>query len=162
MSTDDGPGVRTTIYFNKCPLNCVWCHNPESIPNKPQIQWLELKCIGCGTCIETCKQNALKLEEDGLHIDRDKCISCGDCEAACPSTALSILGEWWELKGLFHEIEKEKIFFNKSKGGITVSGGEPTLQSDFLLRFFNGSPSMVFFFCSPEILNNSMFCIKIN
>ena len=136
MSTDDGPGVRTTIYFNKCLLNCVWCHNPESIPNKPQIQWLEQKCIGCNSCVEICRKDALSMKEDGLNIRREKCNSCGDCIAACPSTALSMLGEWWELKDLFHEIEKEKIFFTKSKGGITVSGGEPTLQSDFLLRFF--------------------------
>ena len=136
MSTDDGPGVRTTIYFNKCLLNCVWCHNPESIPNKPQIQWLEQKCIGCNSCVEICRKDALSMKEDGLNIRREKCNSCGDCVAACPSTALSMLGEWWELKDLFHEIEKEKIFFTKSKGGITVSGGEPTLQSDFLLRFF--------------------------
>ncbi len=136
MATDDGPGVRTTIYFNKCPLNCVWCHNPESIPNKPQIQWVEQKCIGCNSCVEICTKDALLMKEDGLHIRRENCNSCGDCVAACPSTALSMLGEWWELIDLFHEIEKEKIFFTKSKGGITVSGGEPTLQSDFLLRFF--------------------------
>ena len=136
MSTDDGPGVRTTIYFNKCPLNCVWCHNPESIPNKPQIQWLEQKCIGCNSCVEICLKDALSMKEDGLHIRRENCNSCGDCVEACPSTALSMLGEWWELKVLFHEIEKEKTFFTKSKGGITVSGGEPTLQSDFLLKFF--------------------------
>jgi pyruvate formate lyase activating enzyme len=136
MSTDDGPGVRTTIYFNRCPLNCVWCHNPESIPNKPQIQWLEQKCIGCNSCVEICPKDALSMNEDGLYILRENCNSCGDCVAVCPSTALSLLGEWWDLKVLFHEIEKEKIFFTKSKGGITVSGGEPTLQSDFLLRFF--------------------------
>jgi len=136
MSTDDGPGVRTTIYFNKCLLNCVWCHNPESIPNKPQIQWLEQKCIGCNSCVEICRKDALSLKEDGLHINRENCNSCGDCVTACPSTALSMLGEWWELKVLFHEIEKEKLFFTKSKGGITVSGGEPTLQPNFLLKFF--------------------------
>jgi pyruvate formate lyase activating enzyme len=136
MSTDDGPGVRTTIYFNKCPLNCIWCHNPESIPNKPQIQWLEQKCIGCKSCVEVCQKDVLFFKKDGLHINREHCDSCGDCVKACPSTALSILGELWELKALFHEIAKEKFFFTKSKGGITASGGEPTLQSDFLAEFF--------------------------
>ena len=75
MSTDDGPGIRTTVYFNKCPLSCIWCHNPESIPKKPQLEWLEHKCIGCNTCIETCLQKALHFEQNGLVIDRRKCNS---------------------------------------------------------------------------------------
>ena len=135
MATHDGPGIRTTIFFNYCLLNCVWCHNPESIPKKPQLQWIDRKCIGCNSCIDACQEYALFFEEDGLHINREKCNSCGDCLEACPSTALTMFGEWWDLYALFHEIEKEKIFFNKTKGGITVSGGEPTLQPDFLLNF---------------------------
>ena len=135
MATDDGPGIRTTIFFNYCLLNCVWCHNPESIPKNPQLQWIDRKCIGCNSCIDACQEYALFFEEDGLHINREKCNSCGDCVEACPSTALTMFGKWWDLYALFHEIEKEKIFFNKTKGGITVSGGEPTLQPDFLLNF---------------------------
>ncbi|MFX1236894.1 MAG: glycyl-radical enzyme activating protein [Promethearchaeota archaeon] len=135
-ATDDGPGVRTTIFFNGCPLHCTWCANPESIPRKPQLQWLEHKCIGDKSCIDACSQNALYFEEDGLHIIREKCTSCGDCEEACPTTALNLLGKYWTPEDLFYDIEKEKIFFDKTKGGITVSGGEPTLQSDFLLEFF--------------------------
>ena len=135
MSTEDGPGIRTTVFFKQCPLRCIWCHNPESIQRKPQLEWFKHKCIGCGTCIETCKQGALKFEEDGLHIDRDKCISCGECEEACPSTALHMLGKWWNLDDLIHEIKKDKAYYVKSKGGITVSGGEPTTQPDFLLEF---------------------------
>ncbi len=135
MTTDDGPGVRTTIFFNNCLLNCVWCHNPESIPKKPQIQWIDRKCIGCKSCIEVCHEQALFFEKDGLHINRKKCNSCGDCVETCPSTALNMFGQWWDLEDLFREIEKEKIFFNKTKGGITVSGGEPTLQPKFLLQF---------------------------
>ncbi len=134
MATEDGPGIRTTIFFNKCLLNCVWCHNPESIPEKPQLQWIKSKCIGCKSCIEACQEQALFFEEDGLNINRSKCNSCRDCVEACPSTALTMFGKWWDLEILFHEIEKEKIFFNKTKGGITVSGGEPTLQPDFLLH----------------------------
>ncbi|MFX1236384.1 MAG: glycyl-radical enzyme activating protein [Promethearchaeota archaeon] len=136
VTTDDGPGVRTTIFLNGCPLHCAWCANPESIPRKPQLQWLDHKCIGCKSCIDACNQDVLFFEEDGLHIKIDVCNSCGDCEEACPSTALTLLGKWWDPKELFQDIEKEKIFFSKTKGGITVSGGEPTLQSDFLLEFF--------------------------
>jgi len=135
MATDDGPGIRTTIFFNRCLLNCVWCHNPESIPKKPQLQWIDHKCIGCKSCLEACQENILFFEEDGLHINRERCTSCGDCVEACPSTALNMFGQWWDLEDLFHDIEKEKIFFAKTKGGITVSGGEPTLQPDFLLQF---------------------------
>ncbi len=136
MSTDDGPGIRTTIFFNKCLLNCAWCHNPESIPRQPQLYWMDRKCIGCNSCIEACQEEGvLFFEEDGLHINRERCTSCGDCVEACPTTALSMWGQWWNLEDLIHDVEKEKIFFTKTKGGITVSGGEPTLQSDFLLKF---------------------------
>ena len=135
MSTEDGPGIRTTVFFKQCPLRCIWCHNPESILKKQQLEWFEHKCIGCKTCIETCKQEALSLDGDGLHIDRDKCISCGECEEACPSTALHMLGKWWNLDDLFHEVRKDKAYYLKSKGGITVSGGEPTTQPYALLKF---------------------------
>ncbi len=135
MSTEDGPGIRTTVFFKQCPLRCIWCHNPESLLKTPQLEWFKHKCIGCKTCIETCEQKVLTLDEDGLHIDREKCISCGNCVKECPSTALHMFGEWWDLEGLYNEIQKDKVYYQKSKGGVTVSGGEPTLQSSFLLRF---------------------------
>ena len=135
MSTEDGPGIRTTVFFKQCPLKCIWCHNPESILKKPQLEWFKHKCIGCKICIETCQQDALSLEEDGMHIDREKCNSCGDCSKECPSTALHMFGELWLLEDLYYEIQKDKVYYTQSHGGITVSGGEPTLQSDFILDF---------------------------
>ncbi|MFW9833244.1 MAG: glycyl-radical enzyme activating protein [Candidatus Thorarchaeota archaeon] len=135
MTTDDGPGLRTTIYFNRCLLNCIWCHNPESIPQKPQLQWINRKCIRSKHCIEACKEHALQFKKDDLYIQRETCTNCGDCVEACPSTALTMFGRWWDLEELFREVEKEKVFFRKTKGGITVSGGEPTLQPEFLLQF---------------------------
>ena len=135
MSTEDGPGIRTTVFFKQCPLKCIWCHNPESILKKPQLDWFKHKCIGCKICIETCQQDALSLEEDGMHIDREKCNSCGDCSKECPSTALHMFGELWLLEDLYYEIQKDKVYYTQSHGGITVSGGEPTIQSDFILDF---------------------------
>ncbi|NVM52320.1 MAG: glycyl-radical enzyme activating protein [Candidatus Helarchaeota archaeon] len=135
MSTEDGPGIRTTVFFKLCPLRCVWCHNPESIFKEPSIQWFKAKCIGCKTCIEVCPQQAITLDRDGIHIDRAKCKCCGTCVEECPSTALKKLGEHQSLDTLFHEVEKDKVYYEKSNGGITVSGGEPTLQPEFILKF---------------------------
>jgi pyruvate formate lyase activating enzyme len=135
MSTEDGPGIRTTIFFKQCPLKCIWCHNPESILKKCQLEWLEHKCIGCKICLETCPNNALSLDEEGMHINREKCESCGKCAEECPSTALHMWGEFWDLDKLYYEIQKDKIYYTESKGGITVSGGEPTMQAEFLIEF---------------------------
>jgi pyruvate formate lyase activating enzyme len=135
MSTEDGPGIRTTIFFKQCPLKCTWCHNPESILKKQQLEWFEHKCIGCNTCIKTCEVGALKFQENGLHIDRELCTSCGACAEECPSTALHMFGEWWALEDLYHEVQKDKVYYDQSKGGVTVSGGEPTIQSEFVLKF---------------------------
>jgi pyruvate formate lyase activating enzyme len=135
MSTEDGPGIRTTVFFKLCPLRCLWCHNPESIFKEPSIQWFKVKCIGCKTCVEACPEHALKLDKKGIHINRSKCRCCGTCTDECPATALRKLGEHRGLDVIFHEVEKDKIYYEKSKGGVTVSGGEPTLQSDFLKKF---------------------------
>ncbi|MFX1344696.1 MAG: glycyl-radical enzyme activating protein [Promethearchaeota archaeon] len=135
MSTEDGPGIRTTVFFKQCPLKCIWCHNPESILKERQLEWFKHKCIGCNTCIDICKYKALSFSENGLKIDRNICICCGECSDECPSTALHMWGEYWNLDDLFYEINKDKVYYTQSKGGITVSGGEPTIQSDFILKF---------------------------
>lgn len=135
MSTEDGPGIRTTVFFKLCPLRCLWCHNPESIFKEPSIQWFKVKCIGCKTCIKVCPEHAIKLDKNGIHLDRSKCSCCGICTDECPATALRKLGDYRSLETIFHEVEKDKVYYEKSNGGITVSGGEPTLQSDFLLKF---------------------------
>ena len=135
MSTEDGPGLRTTVFFKGCSLKCAWCHNPESISTYPQIHWIGSRCIGCRTCLETCSHNALSLTLDGILINRDVCDGCGLCVEECPSTALELLGEAWRLEDLAKEVLKDRVYFEKSDGGLTVSGGEPTMQADFTAAF---------------------------
>jgi len=131
FSTEDGPGIRTTVFFKGCPLCCLWCHNPESISMEPQIQWLENRCIGCGTCIKTCSLGCLTKTEQGVVIDRELCTGCGDCAEACPANAMELLGRQVSLDELVEELIKDQIYFEKSGGGVTLSGGEPLMQPDF-------------------------------
>ncbi|MHA1562524.1 MAG: 4Fe-4S binding protein [Promethearchaeota archaeon] len=93
MSTEDGPGIRTTVFFKKCNLTCAWCHNPESFFPEPSIQWFSVRCIGCETCLKVCPEHAIQLKDDGIHIDRELCSHCGLCVENCPTTALRKLGE---------------------------------------------------------------------
>ena len=136
LSTEDGPGIRTTIFFKGCPLRCTWCQNPESISPKPQLQWTETTCIGCGTCISVCPEHALSSGAEGIIIDRHLCTSCGICSRECPSTAIKMLGKRWELEELVAEALKDKVYFTKSGGGITLSGGDPTMQATFAALLF--------------------------
>ena len=132
MSTEDGPGIRSTVFFKGCPLACVWCHNPESISLGLQIHWERIRCIGCRSCIDACVTGALAATEAGIVIDRSACDSCGACSQACPSTAMEIYGETCNLNDLVREVLKDEAYFNKkSGGGVTLSGGEPTMQPLF-------------------------------
>ena len=131
MSTEDGPGIRSTVFFKGCPLACVWCHNPESISPRLQIHWEKTRCIGCRSCIDACVKGALAATENGIAVDRSACDSCGACSQACPSTAMEIYGEASDLNDLVREVLKDESYFQKSGGGVTLSGGEPTMQPIF-------------------------------
>ena len=132
MSTEDGPGIRTTVFFKGCTLNCTWCHNPECISATPQIHWIESRCIGCKTCLEVCAQAALSFSPEGISIDRSRCDNCGSCAEECPSTAMELVGLTWNPDDLINELIKDKAYFETSQGGITLSGGDPTLQAPFV------------------------------
>ena len=133
MSTEDGPGLRTTVFFKGCSLACAWCHNPESISFKPQVQWLGAGCIGCGICVQTCRDNALAQTDEGILINRELCTGCGLCAAECPSTAMELLGRKWQVQDLADELVRDRVYFEQSGGGVTLSGGEAALQQDFCL-----------------------------
>ncbi len=128
MSTEDGPGLRTTLFVKGCPLSCAWCHNPESLSPLFQIEWQEEGCLGCGTCVSLCPVQALTLTEDGLRIDRCRCDLCLRCVEACPTRALESRGEDWTVDELFSELIKDRAYFG-ADGGITLSGGEIMVQA---------------------------------
>lgn len=133
LSTEDGPGIRTTVFFKGCPLKCAWCHNPESISPLRQVQRFDTRCIACGTCLRACPSGALQGDSSGIHHNPKRCTVCGACADACPPGAVEILGQEVSVAGLVNELVKDRVFFGKSGGGVTLSGGEPAAQADFCI-----------------------------
>lgn len=126
MSTEDGPGLRTTVFFKGCPLSCTWCHNPESIPPKSHVEWLGVRCIGCRTCEAVCPQHGIWLDENGVHTSPD-CMACGTCTSACPTQALEMKGIERSVGELARIVLKDRAYWGEA-GGVTLSGGEVTMQ----------------------------------
>jgi len=135
LSTEDGPGLRTTVFFKGCPLRCEWCHNPESLSPRPQVQWIENRCIGCDSCLKACPNGCLTRTPQGVTIDRARCEGCGTCAEACPANALELLGARVSVDDLFAQVVKDRVYYEQSGGGVTVSGGEPALQTEFVAEF---------------------------
>lgn len=135
-SIHDGPGIRTTIFLKGCLLRCIWCANPESQNCNPEIMLFPRKCIGCGACCKICPEHAIVTTGTGFYTDRKKCRQCGNCTEICYAEARSLVGKQISAEELFKEIEKDAVFYGSSHGGITVSGGEPLLQPEFLHEFF--------------------------
>ncbi len=135
-SIHDGPGIRTTVFVQGCPLRCRWCANPENLEAGPSIGFLSRLCRGCGACLAACPRRAIRPGSD-RRIDREKCARCGACAAVCDTGALVLYGKRMEAEEVFREIRKDKMFYSASGGGVTVSGGEPLLSAVFLRELFN-------------------------
>lgn len=127
----DGPGIRTTVFFKGCPLRCKWCHNPESQAFGPQLAQFRRNCIGCGRCIEVCPQQAIVATAEGPFIDREACRNCGTCASVCYAEALVLHGREVTVAEVLGEVEKDRLFYENSGGGMTLSGGEPLAQPEF-------------------------------
>jgi pyruvate formate lyase activating enzyme len=118
FAVHDGPGIRTTVFLKGCPLSCLWCHNPESMACAPQLMYWENRCMDCGECRRVCRHSS--------------CVACGACARACPTGARELSGRRVTVSDLMREVEKDTVFYDKSGGGVTFSGGEPLQQPDFL------------------------------
>lgn len=134
MSIHDGPGIRTTVFFKGCPLNCLWCSNPESQCAGLEISFIKNRCIGCGYCEQVCPQQIIHENNDYGIEDTGRCDLCMKCVEECCTGSRKVIGQEYTVEELHHEILKDKSFYDSSDGGVTFSGGEPFMQSDFLLE----------------------------
>jgi pyruvate formate lyase activating enzyme len=134
FATQDGPGIRTTVFFKGCPLSCWWCHNPESQNFQPDRMYFEERCRRCLDCVTACPQHAIQLD-DGRISTSDACTCCGECTEVCMAEARQIVGRRYTVEELIAEVEKDLIFFDDSGGGVTLSGGEPLSQPVFAAEF---------------------------
>lgn len=138
-SVNDGPGIRTTIFFKGCPLRCIWCDNPESQSQDelPQLFFFGSSCVRCHRCVDACPTGATAITSEGsIEIDRGKCVACGQCVRVCLSEARAMSGKIITVDEVFEIVRKDLLFYQNSGGGVTASGGEPTSQPGFLIEIF--------------------------
>lgn len=134
FSVHDGPGIRTLVFLKGCPLRCQWCSNPESNLGHPEVLYNSSKCIGkeeCDYCTKICQTGAITESAGKIAINRDLCTNCTDCAAVCPAKALEVCGLLMTVDEVLNAVEEDSIFYSRSGGGITLSGGEPLMQADF-------------------------------
>ena len=128
----DGPGIRTTIFFKGCPMQCRWCHNPEGIGREPEIVFREERCRDCDDCLKVCAEGAIVKEDRSKVVEKEKCNLCGECLRVCGTGALEVIGNEMSVGEVMNDIERDVVFFDESGGGVTFSGGEPLFQLEFL------------------------------
>lgn len=133
-SIHDGDGIRTTVFFKGCPLKCVWCHNPETQRYERELQYDKEKCVGCGACAKACPRGAITMVENKPVLDSELCTLCGKCELYCPEGIRETVGQEYPVKALVKEIMKDRMFYEQSGGGVTLSGGEVmTMSSEYIV-----------------------------
>jgi glycyl-radical enzyme activating protein len=139
FATHDGPGIRTTVFLKGCPLRCLWCHNPETKKGHAEVSFLEANCIGCGACAEACSAGAHVFANAVHTFDRLACRQCGACVEACPARALELVGRQWSVEQTLAEVLRDRPFYRRSGGGLTLSGGEPLIQIEFAAAVLEGA-----------------------
>lgn len=135
-SIHDGPGIRTVVFFKGCPLRCKWCANPENLTPSVDVGFLAKLCKNCGRCMKNCPENAIVPGENIYRIDREKCTRCGACVEGCFYDALVLYGQNKTSEEVFQAVRRDKMFYDSSNGGVTVSGGEPLLHDQFVKELF--------------------------
>lgn len=134
---NDGPGIRVVIFFKGCNLHCAWCHNPESISPDVEKMFAPARCIRCGSCVEVCPEKAITLTAEGIVTDPALCKVHGRCAEVCPARAIEMSGRVMSVDEIMEAIEKERVFFDHSNGGVTFSGGEPLVHLPMLKKLLD-------------------------
>lgn len=136
-SLHDGPGIRTTVFLKGCPLQCLWCHNPEGISPRREIVLVESRCLACGECRNACPLPGATRGDGFLPLRNDDCTLCGECVDACPTGGRQMLGATRSVAEVMASVLQDRVFYDESGGGVTVSGGEPLSQPQFLLALLD-------------------------